>query len=271
MFSSVAPGGLLGEFVSSLWLQTSPGQDPGAELRLPTGTVELVVNLAADRFWLPDDAGVRRTYPAAIVAGPYRHAYVMDTAQQSHVVGVVCRPGRARALVDAPLHELSNRHVALEDLWGADATRVRERMLAAPDAATRLRVLESALCARLTGSAHVAHPLAAAAAGWLSRVPEYPGVGELGDRAGLTSRRVQQVFRTEVGLSPKSYQRLRRFRSVLAGIDEVERVGWSAFASECGYYDQAHLVREFRDHSGLSPTGYLRARGEQTNHVPLPG
>jgi AraC-like DNA-binding protein len=264
MFRSVVPGGLLGEFVSSLWLHSSPGQGP--ELRLPTGTVELVVNLAADRFWMPDAAGVCRAYPGAMVAGPYRHAYLLDATQQSPVVGVVFRPGRARALVDVPLHELANRHIALEDLWGAGATRVREQLLAAPDAPARLRVLESALWDRLTGSPHVAHPLAAAATRWLA---EYPGVSDLGDRAGLTSRRVQQVFRTEVGLSPKSYQRLQRFRSVLAGIDGVARVGWSALAVECGYYDQAHLVREFRAHSGLSPTEYLRARGEQVNHVPL--
>jgi AraC-like DNA-binding protein len=257
MFRTVAPGGPLGESVASIWLHESSALGQGTELRLPTGTVELVFNLSEDCSW---------SYPDAIAAGPYQHSYVLDTAQQSHVAGVVFRPGRA--LVDVPLHELANRHVALEDLWGADATRVRERMLAASDAATRLRVLESALHDRLADSTQDAHPLAAAATTWLSRVPECSAVGELSDRLGLTARRLQQVFRAEVGLSPKAYQRLQRFRSVLAGIDEVARVGWPAFALARGYYDQAHLAREFRVHSGLSPTAYLRGRGEQVNHVP---
>ncbi|MBB5959682.1 AraC-like DNA-binding protein [Saccharothrix tamanrassetensis] len=270
MFSSVTPGGHLGEFVALLWLHESAGPGQGAELRLPTGTVELVVNLAADSFWMSDDAGVRRRHSGTLVAGPYRRAYVLEATQQTHVIGAVFRPGRARALVDVPLHELSDRHVALEDLWGLGATRVREQVLAAPGATGKLRVLEAALSDRLTGSGQAAHPLVAAATGWLSRMPERPGVGELGDRLGLTSRRVQQVFRAEVGLSPKGYQRLQRFRSVLDGIDRVDRVGWSAFAVERGYYDQAHLDRDFHAHSGLSPTAYLRGRGRRINHVPLP-
>jgi methylphosphotriester-DNA--protein-cysteine methyltransferase len=81
---------------------------------------------------------------------------------------------------------------------------------------------------------------------------------------------VQQVFRAEVGLSPKAYQRLARFRATLTSIDAAAGLGWPAFAAERGYYDQAHLIREFRAHAGLSPTTYLQRRGEQLNHVPLP-
>ncbi|WP_433261257.1 DUF6597 domain-containing transcriptional factor [Actinosynnema sp. CS-041913] len=269
MFSSVVPGGLLGEYVALCWLHESTGPGQGPELRLPTGTVELMVNLSADDFRMPAEDGTSRRLPGVLAAGPYRHAYVLDPTSHSHVLGVVFRPGRARALIDVPLCELADRHVALEDLWGVGATRARERMLDAPDATSRLRVLEAVLRERLTGLDQAVHPLVAAATTWLSRTPEYPGVGELGDRLGWTTRRVQQVFRSEVGLSPKSYQRLQRFRSVLTGIDRVGRLGWSAFAVERGYYDQAHLVREFRAHSGLSPTAYLRGRGGQLNHVPL--
>ena len=70
MFSSVTPGGLLGEFVASLWLHERQGRGQGADLRLPTGTVEFVVNLSADYFWLPDGVGVRQAYPGAVVVVP---------------------------------------------------------------------------------------------------------------------------------------------------------------------------------------------------------
>lgn len=116
MFTSMTPGGLLGEFVQSIWLHDGARPGQGADLRLPTGAVELVFNLREDSFSLSDDASVRRVYPGAVAAGPYRRAYVVDTAQQSRVLGVVFRPGAARPLVDASLHELSDRHVALEDL-----------------------------------------------------------------------------------------------------------------------------------------------------------
>ncbi len=269
MFTSLTPGGLTGEFVASIWLHEGDSPAHRAELRLPTGAVELLINLREDRFSL-SDGGVRHAYSGALVAGPYRRAYMLDTAQQSHVLGVVFRSGGARPLVNAPLHELRDRHVALEDLWGSSADRVRERALAAPDALTRLRTVESALRDRLAHSAEAAHPLAAAATAWLSGAPGRHGVAELAERVGLTQRRVEQVFRTDVGLSPKAYQRLRRFRSALASIDDAARLGWPAFAMRHGYYDQAHFIRDFRAHCGLSPTTYLQRRGQQLNHVPLP-
>lgn len=269
MFDSLVPGGLLGESVALLWVYESDGPGTGFELRLPTGAVELTINLFDDGFWMPDGNGAGARFGGSVVAGPYQHAYVLDAAPPSHVVGVVLRPGRARALIDVPLCELANRHVALGDLWGIAAVRLRERLLHAPDGPARLRVLGAILHDRLTDSAGATHPLAAAAAGLLTRRPVNGGVGELGDRLGLTSRRVQQVFRGDLGLTPKSYQRLQRFRSVLDGIDEVGRVGWSVYAIERGYCDQAHLAREFHAHSGLSPTAYLRGRGTRLNHVPL--
>jgi AraC-like DNA-binding protein len=269
MLTSMTPRGLLGEFVTSIWLYDGEARKRSADLRLPTGTVELVFGLREDCFWLPDAAGVLRGFPGAVVAGPYRHAYVLDGAEQSHVLGVVLRPGRARVLIGAPLHELVDRHVALEDLWGASAQVMRERLLAAPDAATRLLACESALRERLARSGEVAHPLAAVGTACVSRAPGRHGVVQLGERLGCTVRRLEQVFRADVGLTPKAYQRLQRFRSALVGIDGAARVGWPAFALERGYYDQAHLIREFRAHCGLSPTAYLQRRGQQLNHVPL--
>lgn len=270
MFTSIAPSGLTGTYVTSIWLFEGESAAPRAELRLPTGEVELMFNVGEDRSWVSDDVTRRQTYPDAVVAGPYQRAYMLGTAKQSHVVGVVFRPGGARPVVDVPLHELRERHVALEDLWGRAANRLHEQLLAAPDVATRLRMVESALHERLTHATHVAHPLAAVATAHLSGAPARHGVSHLGERLGCTPRRMEQVFRADVGLSPKAYQRLQRFRSTLTDIDDVTQLGWSAFALKHGYYDQAHLIREFRAHCGIAPTAYLQRRGDQLNHVPLP-
>ncbi|MGH2859413.1 MAG: helix-turn-helix domain-containing protein, partial [Solirubrobacteraceae bacterium] len=112
------------------------------------------------------------------------------------------------------------------------------------------------------------HPLLAAA---LSRLSD-PGLSttrEIGVEIGWTQRRVEQVFRSEVGLAPGGFRRLQRFRACLRAIDRAAKVGWSTFALEHGYCDQSHLIREFRSHCGLSPSAYMRARGPALNHVPL--
>ncbi|WP_024875056.1 helix-turn-helix domain-containing protein [Saccharomonospora piscinae] len=258
----------LATVVKSIWWHSGEAVRPAPQLRLPTGDVELVVNLSADRFWLPGGDEGRERYPGAVLAGPYQRAYVLRPERRSQVVGVVLRPGAARSLVGAPLHELRNRHVGLDELWGADASLLRERLLAAPGPVARLRTLEHVLHDRLARSGRTPHRLAVRATACLSATPGRHGIGDLAEHLGWTARRVEQVFRSEVGLPPKVYQRLRRFRVALGKLGD-ETPDWSAFALEHGYSDQAHLVREFRAHCGLTPVAYVRRRGEQLNHVPL--
>ena len=94
-------------------------------------------------------------------------------------------------------------------------------------------------------------------------------VGEVAGRTGFSQRRFIQVFRDEVGLPPKLYCRLLRFQEVLSRIEAKQNLDWAGVALNCGYFDQAHLIREFQAFSGLCPTAYLRQRGEHRNHVPL--
>jgi len=83
---------------------------------------------------------------------------------------------------------------------------------------------------------------------------------------GLSSRRFIEIFRNQVGLTPKLYCRIRRFQRVLAAIDDASDVDWTGVALKCGYFDQAHFIHDFRAFSGVSPTMYLRHRTHR-NHV----
>jgi AraC-like DNA-binding protein len=259
MFASTTPRGTLGQLVESIWLHRGATPAHGVDLRLPTGRVEVMLDLDENRSM------------RSVVAGPFQRPYPLETARQSHVVGVVFRPGAARTLLGVPAHELADRHVALEDLWGRAADELRDRVLAASGVHARLREVEVVLEARLAGSAEIAHPLAAAATGLVARRPAGLGVAELGEHLGWSARRLQQVFRDDVGLTPKAYQRLQRFRGALVSIEAAEQVGWPAFALHRGYADQSHFIREFRAHAGLSPSQYLLRRGGRLNHVPLAG
>jgi AraC-like DNA-binding protein len=268
MVVSTTPRGRLGELIDSIWLHDVPVTRSGRERRLPTGRVELVVNLHEDRFSLGYGPGRQEEYPGAVVAGPFARPYALDVAQQNRVLGVVFKPGAARPLLGVPLHELAGRHVALADVWGHEAVELRERVLEATGPRERLSEVERVLRRRLTGAVVATHPLAVEAIARIARAPVRYGVAQLSDRLGWTPRRLQQVFRAEVGLTPRAFQRLARFRSTLEGIDGAAEVGWARFALEHGYCDQSHLIREFGEHAGLSPSAYLRLRGPALNHVP---
>jgi transcriptional regulator GlxA family with amidase domain len=86
-------------------------------------------------------------------------------------------------------------------------------------------------------------------------------------RTGLTSRRFIASFRDEVGLTPKVFCRLSRFRHVIGTLESAPAIDWPAIALACGYFDQAHFIHDFRAFAGVSPTAYLRHRTTSVNHV----
>lgn len=77
------------------------------------------------------------------------------------------------------------------------------------------------------------------------------------------------AFARGVGMTPKLFCRVWRFQRVLRAVHHRDAVDWTEVALACGYFDQPHLIHDFREFSGLSPTEYLAARTEHLNHVPM--
>jgi AraC-like DNA-binding protein len=249
------PTGPLANFVSWVWLQPAGAPARGPELRLPTGDVDLVVDVGREQV---------------LVCGPTARPAVLDGESSGELMGAVLRVGAAAAVLRTSLADLRDQCVALGELRPA-AARLLARPPAGVDASARLDVLELVLTERLVGSAVSSHPVAAHAAAQIRQRPGDGRVDRLGEAFGLSARRMEQIFRVQVGLPPKSYQRLHRFRGTLAAVDRAGAVGWAALAAERGYADQSHLVRDFVAHAGLPPTHYLAIRGPDAYHVALTG
>ena len=257
MFAATVPTGPLGRLVATLWSHEGPVGTHATDLRLPTGDTELVLVLG-DR-------------PRAVVVGPTTRAFELATADQADAVGVSFRVGGAAALLGLPPGELRDRQAALELAWGAgEADRLVAQALAARGPAERLAAVQRVLTRRLAAVARAPHPAAVRAAARVAAAPEGLRVAAVAGALGLSVRRFEQIFAADVGVTPKAYQRLHRFRRTLERVDEAARIGWAAFALERGYADQAHLIGEFRAHAGLTPTAYASARGPMLNHVALP-
>lgn len=255
-------------FVESLWYFT--GDLPHARERiLPTGSMQLLVNLHEDelRTYAGEDfSGVQRLRGAAL-SGAYARPFGIDTEEQRRIAGVAFRPGGAVPFFDAPANAFRDAHVELDALWGRDAARLREQLLDAPTPALALRRLEAMLLARVVRSLEVDKLVEFAVSALERDVPVRVLTGEL----GMTPNRFIRHFRAAVGLTPKRFARVRRFGRVLESVELGRRVDWSSVAVGCGYFDQAHLIREFREFSGMNPTRYRpRAEGDR-NHALLPG
>jgi AraC-like DNA-binding protein len=268
-----SPGPPLDEYIDRFWY-CSDTPAHRRERILPSGTVELVINLSDDEIRIDDPShpnGVRR-YPGAVVSGPYSNFFQIDPLQHASIIGVHFRPGRAVPVLGMPASELVNAHVDLESVWGRTAAELRERLCAATAPAKRFAVLEEVLlrCMRQSRPRHGAIPIALDA---LEQADEAVKVRDVARRVGLSQRRFIQLFTADVGLTPKLYGRVRRFQRVRELVRNTREPDWAAVALQCGFFDQSHLIRDFSEFSGFSPAAYLNQRIQHVllNHVPWVG
>jgi len=270
VFAKLTPPEPLSQLVESIWDWDAPAPPHRFERILPVANASLIINLAEDETRVYDDGpGLPCTkFSAAALDAPRHRSFVIDTAEQVRVMGVVFRCGAAAAFFRERMDAITNAHVDLDALVGAPARGLRERLLDARDSPSRLSMLCGWL-ADIARRAAVTPVLIAHATGVLKRVPQIGRVADACRDAGLSQRRFGSVFREHVGMSPKRYARLQRFRAVVESVQCGARVDWARVAADCGFYDQPHLVREFREFAGMTPSAYVAARGEYVNHVPL--
>lgn len=263
------PSPVLRPFVALLWSQpgtSQPGSIPaGWEHVLPTGMMHLAIRLGGPPLRLLDPDGAVLEPGPAVVGGARDGYYAKEIAAGAPSVGVQLRPGAARALFGASASELAGRHVALDDLLGTDAARLRERLLGEPAPQRRLDMLEAFLAGRLS-RARGLHPAVAEA---LAGFGGGDDVGSVVARSGYSHRHLGALFVDAVGLTPQRFRRVRRFQLALDAHRRDPAMAWTHVAHCAGYADQAHFVREFRAFTGVRPQDYRRAAPAARHHMPM--
>jgi AraC-like DNA-binding protein len=226
--------------------------------------MQLLVNLRDDELcdYTLEGRPAHRTRGAGL-QGARAAPMLIDTAHQRNICGVSFSAGGAWPFLGVPASEVCGRVFDLSDLWGRDGTLLRERLLEARDPTAQLNVLETALIERGTSFDRGCSSVQLAC-GLLEGGAR---VGAVGDRLGLTPRRMINLFRTHVGVPPKLFARLARFQALLRA--RQAEAPWAELAAANGFSDQAHMIREFRVFAGSTPSEYRARSHEATHHVPL--
>ena len=235
------------------------------ELVLPTGTMLLVVNMAERKFRWWDGHAVATAHArrGAMLLGASAGPFVVGGAERVTVALVSFRPGGSYPFFEAPGSAIGEPGVELEALWGRDGAALRERLLEASTVEAALSTLDAMLVARAARPL-VADPAVVTAAAMLGRGT---AVAKVADRLGWTGRTLLRRFSEQAGLTPKRFARVRRLQRLLAGIPVDREVDWARAAVECGYFDQAHLINDFRMLTGLTPGAYRPQAGCRNHHL----
>jgi AraC-like DNA-binding protein len=260
------PGEALRPYVAWCTGYRQAGVEPALHRGLPSPWLTMIVTLDEPLVIArhPDPRQPASAHDVLLGGLHTAPALVTHDGRQSGIQ-LALTPLGARALLGMPAAELASIDVEAADVLGRLAAEVRERVLSAPDWAGRFAVLEEFLAGRVRAAQAPGRPAPRPEVSYawdrLRRSRGAVSVADLAAETGWSARHLGAQFRAETGLSPKAGARVMRFdqarRRLLRPQAEGGRVVLAELAAECGYYDQAHLARDFRDLAGCPPSVLL--------------
>jgi AraC-like DNA-binding protein len=236
---------------------------------LPDGAMELIINLGdPQKLCRPEDPAKHTVFRRSWLSGERTKPIVIDEAGYVHLIGVRLRAGGAWPFLGIPMREFTNQVVELNAILGPEINELRDRLGEATGEDSRFDLVEAWLAqrarARTQPTRSVSYALLV-----IQRGVDAARIGKIAEEIGISHKHLLREFDRCVGLTPKLLARLCSFQRVIRSIGQAPEVNWSDTAASCGYYDQAHLIHEFRAFSGLTPASYLNRRGPFLNYLEL--
>ena len=264
-YREIKPTTPLRRFVECFWTLESGSSESGGsaaappERILPDGCVELILNFG-ERFFQHVDGG-QQLQPGNFVVGQMTGPILISPSGPVELLGIRFQPGGSRIFLTAPAHEFTDTIVDLGSFSGAFE---RELLAACARAGTldeRVVAADAYLCGCLVKSEYDLQLIKLA-----TSIIDRRGVvsvDQLAASAGVSSRQLERRFLREIGIGPKLLARIVRFQQVFRAVEQCDSA-WAAVAVECGYYDQAHLIRDFNQFAQQTPAVLFASQSSLT-------
>lgn len=200
--------------------------------------------------------------PASLVVGPQVTRVNLQLGTNHRMLCVAFQPGGLYRFLGVPMQGMCDRDFDFMDIIGSQTREVNEQLMESEDALTAKNIVEQFMLTRIN---HVKLLLPADIA--LKQLIQSGGnmpVEKLASLACLSVRQLERVCRERLGLSPKLFARLTRFSNAYRMREMQPSVSWTHIAHSAGYFDQMHLIKDFKTFAGVTP----RIMEEQINAAP---
>jgi len=247
-YQEFAPSPRFASHIECFWSHRSEKPVPGFRV-LPDGCSDIIFEQPA------------RRYGGLVVIGTMTNSHSFSLPFRQLTFGVRFRPAMGSKFLRVPSSEIVDASIPLADLWAGAVTRhLLEQLCEANSPQQCVARIETAL-----GDVPPLDPVEKTIA-WLAQSHGQCPVEDLADAAGLSPRQFRRVCLERTGLTPKRLARILRFRRAVAHAGAGPRRDWAEVALECGYYDQAHLINDFREFTGTPPGEYIPAAPDAVQH-----
>ncbi len=247
----------LHRWVESIWY--AKGTVPYKREKIaPTGSTVFLFILG-DPIIETADNGEGETIRSdfGILVGPHDRPVINEPTGETHAVGVVLTPVGVRPTLGMVPSNLRGRVLHLNEAW-PEAAGIRQLLLGEGDPSAMVSTLERQLTSTV-GAAESGVSRIESALQLIEADPVLP-IADVAASVDVSHSHLVREFTYFVGITPRAMARLLRLRRLLEGLDVRDATDWADLSVSLGWYDQAHLIRDFKRHTGVTPTEYVTAQ-----------
>ena len=237
---------------------------------LPDGNTEIIIDFDDRPQHIYDNQTLKEIQACRHVwASGVRTEYIsIPSGKHAAMFIISFKKGMAYPFFPLPMNEMADRVVDADLLWGNDFAYLRERLWETSEIDLKFETAERFLLkhfqARFVLNSAVEYALTE-----IIRRPDQINLARLNQDIGYSQKHFIGMFKRQVGITPKAYLKIIRFQKAIGEIEQRQEVKWANISQDCGFYDQAHFINDFKSFSGFTPEEYVRRKNDILNYVPV--
>jgi AraC-like DNA-binding protein len=270
IFETYIPRSPLSNFIGNFTYYRDYNPVHSVDRFLPDGNVNLVIDLTDYPKFIYDNHTLKEIQSCKNVwfSGIRNNFITIPSGRDSEMFIINFIKGKASSFVEMPLNELTDYVVDGELVMTNEILNIREKLLSLSSIKQKFLFAENHLN-KVFGHKLVVNPFVDFAVNQIVQTPNQTTIQAISKKVGYSQKHFIKIFKENVGITPKSFLKIIRFQRAIQKIEQNLSIDWPGIAYECGYYDQAHLINDFKDFSGFTPTQYLKSKSEFTNYIAI--
>jgi AraC-like DNA-binding protein len=265
------PNGLLGSFISNFTYYKGFRPTHSIDRYLPNGNIEIIIDLTDTPKYIYDNIDLTEIQACKRIwiSGMRNEFITIPSGLDAEMFIIEFKKGMVYPFLGRPLTEITGRVVDGDLILDKAFIQLREQLLACSSTWQMFRAAETVLIKKF-GNRLSVNPFIDFSVNKILQSPSALTIKSIADKTGYSSKHFIRIFTDHVGVNPKLFLRIIRFQHAINEIETKGGIPWAALALECGYYDQAHFISDFKKFSGLTPLEYMKKKNSsQLNYIPV--
>lgn len=237
---------------------------------LPDGNTEIIFDFHDQPQYIYDNDTLKEIQACHHVwASGVRTGYIsIPSGRQAAMFIIAFKKGMAYPFFPVPMNEMSDRVVDADLLWGRSFGHLREHLHEISNVDQKFAAAERFLLKHYQRQFNL-NPAVEYALAEIIRSPDQLNLRRVSDKIGYSQKHFIAMFKQQVGVTPKAYLKIMRFQKAINEVEQSPDIDWAAISLDCGFYDQAHFIHDFKFFSGFTPEDYLQRKSDLLNYIPV--